>query len=288
MGLTSPTEYVKSRQQIYNLTHFICFPLITSSSRPPLKSSLRLLQDNPASVGIPRKAFVPIDMLQLNAGIAMSLPTQDRLAKAVDLLRSLDLNSLTRELSKPSVKERSIKERFLDVERSLSLSSAAPMNQPLPLKVTLSGLAAASPGQDVMVRTLLAQCRDPTSRVGHLMNNLAVIFEAAGLFDLSSERRWNRIHLRTMSPPLARVPLIKTSLIRRKRVIPSLNQPGKVQMDTPPTIDSRDLVRIFKDFVWADSIRLERVIICSLGITTHIRDVGSDAQLSEACSVSLI
>lgn len=74
----------------------------------------------------------------------MSLPTPDRFAAAKNLLQSLDLISLTKELSKPSRRERSIKENFLDVEKSLSLCSAVPMTQPLPLYLTLSSLVPAS------------------------------------------------------------------------------------------------------------------------------------------------
>ena len=114
----------------------------------------------------------------------MSLPTPGRFAEAETLLRSLHLNSLTRELSKPSFKERSIKEKFLDIERSLSLSSAAPTTQPLPFYLTLHGLLAAHVHkQDIMVRTLVAQCYESTSRVRHLFNNLAIILAAAEFFD---------------------------------------------------------------------------------------------------------
>ncbi len=207
---------------------------------------------------------------------------------ASQLLRSLDLRSLTRELSMPSFEERSIKDKFLDLEKSLSLPSTAPLNQPLPLHVTLSSLIASRlEGQSIMVNTLVAQCHDPTSRVKHLMNNLAIIYAAAGLNNLSSLRPSLRLALKTTGLSIPRVSLIKTSGVFRGKIVPSTNHPGKMGHEKRPTFDSRDLVRTFRDFVWAENIRLERVSICQLGLTNHILEAGSNAQLSEACSVSL-
>lgn len=277
-----------SRHQIYNLTHFVCIPLITPVSRPLLQTSMQLLRDNPASTAIPSGAFIPIDTLHLNLGIVMSLPTPGRSAVAEKLLRSLHLNSLTRELSEPSFEERSIREKFLEIERSLSLSATAPMTRPLPLHLTLRGLLAAPiDDQDIMVKTLNAQCYESTSRVHHLSNNLAIIFAAAGLHNPYSESMAHRIRLQTAGIRLGKVSLIRTDLIRPKTLIPSPEQPGRLQRETPPNFDSRVLVRIFRNFVWADNIRLDRLSICPLGLYKRIRKEGSKARLREECSVPL-
>lgn len=63
----------------------------------------RRLREHSASASIPSGAFAPFSTLHLNLGISMSLPTPYRFAKAKRLLGSLDLTSLTRELSKPSL-----------------------------------------------------------------------------------------------------------------------------------------------------------------------------------------
>ena len=133
MVLTRWINYAKDVNDVYNLTHFICIPLITSSSRPLLRHSLGVLRESPASAGIPSEAFVPLGMLQMNLRIPMSLSTPSRFANAKKLLENLDLNSLTRELVKPSHRERSIDEQFLELEKSLSLSPVTDMTQPLPL-----------------------------------------------------------------------------------------------------------------------------------------------------------
>ena len=214
----------------------------------------------------------------------MSLPTPSRFAEAKKLLESLDLNSLTRELLKPSRRERSISEQFLELEKSLS--SVSNMTQPLPLHITLSSLVAKPVrNQDIKVLTLFASCHDPTSRVGHLRNNLTIIFAAAGLFDQSSLRS---VHRRKFKENPVSVPGVSLITMRgiRGNLVPSRTEPGKVR-DYRPDIDSRDLTRTFKDFVWAENIRLERLSICQLGINAQTRRAGPDAQLSEACSVPL-
>ena len=234
MVLTHPPYIVMSRHQVHNLTHYFCIPLITASSKPVLQSSLELLRDNPASASIPLRAFVPLDTLHLNMGIGMSLPTPARFAEAGKLLRSLDLNSLTRELSEPSFEERSIREKFLDLERSLSLSSTVPMTRPLPLRVTLRGLLASpSEDQDMMVEKLYAQCYESTSRIRHLCNNLAIIFAATGFYNPYSESVPHRIRLKTTGVTLGNVSLIKTAFIRSAGLVPSPTHSGKLQQKEP-------------------------------------------------------
>lgn len=121
-------------------------------------------------------------------------------------------------------------ERFLEIERFLSISSAVPATQPLPLHLTLSGLVAAPLNyQDTMVNTLSAKYYDSTSRISHLCNNLAIIFAAAGLQDIYAERRSRRSQLKTTGLRLPGVPLIKVNMMRSAYFAPSPNQPRKVE-----------------------------------------------------------
>ena len=219
----------------------------------------------------------------------MSLPTPSRFAQAKKLLESLDLNSLTRELVKRSYRERSIKEQFSELEKSLSLSPVAKMNRPFPLHITLSSLTALpTKGEGTMATTLVSQCHDSTCRLNHLFYNLTVIFAAAGLHDISSvhPHLLEKLKEARSSLSLPGVSLISTHLTVRK-LVPSLNQPGKKECERPLKFNPRDLLRTFEDFVWAENIRLERLSICSLGLNKHIRKAGLQAQLQEACSVPL-
>ena len=281
------TLLAQSRVELLNITHFICIPLATASSKPRLQKSLEFFRTHPAAARIPSKALYPIDTLHLNLQIAMSLPTPDRLANAKTLLETLHLGSLTRELSKPSLRQRSVQEMFSELERSLSLPSASPTHEPFPLRLTLSGLSA-SIGNDHKARNLRAQCHDPTSRVRHLSHNLGIIFAAAGLNDLNAMIANDRILFKSIGLPTPHVRLMNLTLIQSPELVPSRRWPGRLTQKRHPGIESQELVRDFKDFVWADNIILEKLSLCRLGLLQGIRRAGPYAQLTEVCSVPLV
>ena len=191
---------------------------------------------------------------------------------------------------KPSSRrKRSISEQCLELKESLSLSSVANMSQPLPLHVTLSSLVGRPfdktgrplRGMGNRVLVLAALCHDTTSRVRHLRDNLAIIFAAATLFDESLLS----VSFQADSVWLPQVGLINMAYVRGN-LVPSPTQPGKFKTQYPE-IDPRDLTPTFKDFVWAENIRLEMLSICPLGLYKQIRREGPNAQLSEMCSVPL-
>lgn len=98
------------------LTHFLCFPLLTTTSIPQLQESLSNFRhtvsrpsraETPAhedaevagsstDVVIPEKAFRALGVLHLTLGV-MSLRTEEKLKDARDLLESLDLAQLLAE-----------------------------------------------------------------------------------------------------------------------------------------------------------------------------------------------
>ncbi|PLB54974.1 hypothetical protein P170DRAFT_432501 [Aspergillus steynii IBT 23096] len=92
------------------LTHFLCLPLVNSTSLPQLESSLAAFkaeipratthqgQDQSAEPQplIPDAAIRPVGTLHLTLGV-MSLPSKERLDEAIGLLQSLDLVALVRE-----------------------------------------------------------------------------------------------------------------------------------------------------------------------------------------------
>src|ERR1700759_2374159 len=82
------------------LTHFLCLPLVTSSSRPELEASLeqfkriaREVNEKPSTsilptgqLNIPLRAIRPVDTLHLTLGV-MSLQEDHKLQEAIDLLK---------------------------------------------------------------------------------------------------------------------------------------------------------------------------------------------------------
>jgi hypothetical protein len=108
-----------NRPQRPRLTHFLCVPLVTETSKPQLEASLRqfselvsikfldgLPPDNtPREFGTPPraplispKAIRPIGTIHFTLGV-MSLENEDMVHKAVDLLSSLTLRSMTKDLN---------------------------------------------------------------------------------------------------------------------------------------------------------------------------------------------
>ena len=82
------------------LTHFLCLPLVTTSSRPLLEESLGRLKDEVEllhgdALGTEslRRAVRPLGTIHLTLGV-MSLKEQDSLEKAVGLLKGIDLKQL--------------------------------------------------------------------------------------------------------------------------------------------------------------------------------------------------
>lgn len=110
------------------LTHFLCLPLINSTSLPQLESSISAFKtahppipvaelpngngrDRPASEQdasrplIPKGSFRPLGTLHLTLGV-MSLPTKERLEEAIAFFHTLDLSALMREAERVAVQIR--------------------------------------------------------------------------------------------------------------------------------------------------------------------------------------
>ena len=105
----APNNNHHPKEKRPQLTHFLCLPLVNSSSLPQLESSLSAFKAAippsphqhpnpraPVQPLIPDGALRPIGTLHLTLGV-MSLPTKERLDEALALLDSLDLVSMARE-----------------------------------------------------------------------------------------------------------------------------------------------------------------------------------------------
>ncbi|PWY87264.1 hypothetical protein BO94DRAFT_624438 [Aspergillus sclerotioniger CBS 115572] len=110
-----PNHVHPKKEKRPSLTHFLCLPLINTTSLPQLESSLATFKSSipllpppdttthhslrplpqPQPL-IPASAHRPVGTLHLTLGV-MSLPTPDRLSQALDFLQSLDLVSMLRD-----------------------------------------------------------------------------------------------------------------------------------------------------------------------------------------------
>ena len=113
----APPKYTNKKSL---LTHFLCLPLLTTTSTPQLQESLSRLKESvtrserseiPASEDaeanasttnftIPENAFRPLGVLHLTLGV-MSLRSEEKMAAAKNFLESLDLSELLAESGRP-------------------------------------------------------------------------------------------------------------------------------------------------------------------------------------------
>ncbi|KAH8428265.1 uncharacterized protein LDX57_005968 [Aspergillus melleus] len=110
-GNFKPNNPRAKKEKRPQLTHFLCLPLVNSTSLPQLESSLAAFKADipPATTShqaqepakptqplIPDAAIRPVGTLHLTLGV-MSLPSKERLDAAIHLLQTLDLVALVRE-----------------------------------------------------------------------------------------------------------------------------------------------------------------------------------------------
>ena len=178
------------------LTHFLCLPLVNTSSLPQLESSLSAFKaaippsphqhPNPRAPTqplIPDGALRPIGTLHLTLGV-MSLPTKERLDEVLEFFHSLDLMSMAREAEAVVLSRRKGKGRTIEQgtegqkegeEERLPSTTNSP---PKPFTISLESLYALPRARSATV--LHAAPVDSTSRLYPFCEMLRDKFLEAG------------------------------------------------------------------------------------------------------------
>lgn len=156
------------------LTHFLCLPLINTTSITQLESSVTAFktahlpgpvptspacsndQANTSRLIIPSGAFRPLGTLHLTLGV-MSLCNEERLKQAISFFRSLDLTALISEADQVAARKRNT-----DDSDDSSVSTHMP-DQDQPLIISLESLHALPSAKSATV--LHASPVDPTGRL---------------------------------------------------------------------------------------------------------------------------
>lgn len=270
------------------LTHFLCLPLVTSSSRPLLQTSLERFTAEAVSPSegltgrIPEKAIRPVGTLHLTIGV-MSLQTRDRIDACLTFLRSLDVHDLLRkaqELSTVALVSRSIgnveaiDNSLTETPNSKSLPDvpADPTNlqsPPSPLTISLSGLHPMhSPASTTILYALPV---DPTSRLLNFCQSLQQSFTGAAF--LLPDDRPLRLHATIVNTIYAKD---KTTRLRGGGHGRSGRGKGE--------FDARGWIERYEGFEWAAGVRVEKVAICEMGAK---KVEGNGVEYLEVGSVSL-
>ena len=225
------------------LTHFLCLPLVTASSRPLLEASIARFKsevnsaDDAKSTSIPPKAIRPVGALHFTLGV-MSLDAR-RLEAACTFLQSLKLSELLKE-DVAGNSEGLVTGNIggkKDVEATSSDTS--------PFNMTLAGLhAMQSPSK---TSSLYIAPPDISPALTPFCIKLQAAFRDAGF--LIPEDRVFKLHATIVNTIYARE--AKSGKKRWSK------DSGK--------IDATKLIERYKDYEWLKDTTLDRIAICEMG-----------------------
>ncbi|KAF8252195.1 hypothetical protein K440DRAFT_633430 [Wilcoxina mikolae CBS 423.85] len=164
------------------LTHFLSLPL---HHAPDLQTSLDILTNDISthfpSLSIPSGAIRPAQAAHLTLGV-MSLTSAEMVERAVELLKSTDMEALLREVT--------------TIDRAELPDSKAPM----PFRVSLQGLATMGPPKKASVLYTLPH--DPTNRLLPFADALRKCFVAEGL--IQDQNRELKLHVTLLNTVYAK------------------------------------------------------------------------------------
>ncbi|RMZ71290.1 akap7 2 5 rna ligase-like domain [Pyrenophora seminiperda CCB06] len=284
------------------LTHFLCLPLVTETSRPQLQQGLETFKEDLIKDGpVPTTAVRPVGTMHLTLGV-MSLDTTE-LEEASHYLQDLDLHNLLRDITHRRIAEKAAE----DGEIAENLNAAA-MPDTDALTVTLESLLPMQKPHQTSI--LYAEPRDPSQRLEAFALALREQFAEKGF--MVQDTRPLRLHATVMNTIYAKPKRggrggghksdkIKQGLKHvEHKVSPhrhhhhhhhhgeardegGRNGNGEDAASTAAEgavaageghgpdgkswmrFDARNLIDKYKGFVWANSVRVDRVYICKMG-----------------------
>lgn len=213
------------------LTHFLCIPLVTATSRQQISanlSSFRADVTSAVSFGIPEQAIRPVSTLHLTLGV-MSLPKDEGLEKAVALLKTIMPRQILAEIvpTRPSTS-------------GTLVAEARGPPPPFPT-VTLKGLHSMQSAAKASV--LYAPPVDPEGVLRRFCEKLRATFQEAGFMEEDTR------------PLLLHATILNTIYVKGRRG----KERGRM------TIDARQILDRYDDYVWVEGVPIEKIAICKMG-----------------------
>ncbi|KAF1924647.1 uncharacterized protein M421DRAFT_424531 [Didymella exigua CBS 183.55] len=238
------------------LTHFLALPLVTPTNRPHLASALAdLKKDVQQLTRVPPAAVRPVGALHLTLGVMALSGAQ--LSNVVAVLEGLDLAALL---------------------RAATTTAALDQHTPTPtLTLTLRGLLPMHLPRATSV--LYAEPVDATGRLVRFGEGVRSAFEERGC--VCRDARALRVHATVLNTVYARPK-------RGKKAAGSSGEgaggglmqgvDGGVEeaqargrddrgadAQSWGKFDASGLIEKYRDFVWAEDVRIDRVQICKMG-----------------------
>ncbi|KAI0445576.1 kinase A anchor protein [Xylaria telfairii] len=218
-------------------THFLCIPLVTAASRPQLSASLSSFGTDvtsPDSFGVPDGAIRPVGTIHLTLGV-MSFPKNDGLQKAVTLLKTLIPQQMLLDITASTLTKQGGEAR----------EPPAPLSPPL--SVTLKGLHTMHSATKASV--LYAPPLDKDGVLTKFCEKLRSAFQDAG-FMIEDNR-----------PLLLHATILNTIYIKGKNT----SRGGKGKSREQLTIDARQILDRYNDYLWMEDVPIEKIAICKMG-----------------------
>ena len=241
------------------LTHFLCVPLITQSSRPHFEAAASTFKDklrassaelHPDVLG---RAIRPIGTLHLTLGV-MSLQDQERIDGAIKLLHELDWQGLpaTGALSKgtnpqqdASNAENPSTTNKHPAPQDQQPEAAHPETAAGPFTLALTGLQSMKNASKTSVLYAEPIVNSSSDHLLPFLTSLRDRFTEAGF--MLEENRPLKLHATILNTLYA-------------------SGKGKARgRKKPVLIDATRLIEECRDLVWAENVTLERVAICEMG-----------------------
>lgn len=275
------------------LTHFLCLPLITSSSKPQLQASLQQFTTDvtvPSSqneVPISHKAIRPLGTLHLTLGV-MSLLTPQLVTSTLEFLRDINIQELLWRASGVASSKGGMEaagdgvgdvdtgkepETGYQLPKTLATSEETSKKpSPPPLIINLSGLHPMHEPSSTSI--LYIPPSDPTSRLYPFCIALCNAFTEAGFLIL--DPRPLRLH----------ATIVNTIYAKDKTTRTKGGGHGKDRKGTKG-FDAKQVLERYESFVWAEEVRLDRICICEMGAKTVKRKGEEEVEYVEVGSVPL-
>lgn len=222
------------------LTHFLCLPLINTTSTPQLVSSLAEFKEaiplnspsqasslKPQTKLLPDEALRPVGTLHFTLGV-MSLLTEERVQEALGFLQSLDLVSILQEVeSELSSQGAQGSVHALDPSSHEALS---------PFNISLTSLHALPTARKATI--LHAAPSDPTSRLLPFCRKLRSKFIEAGFILEETEKKPdgknnNKGTSESIDPENNNAPGSSTAEVKAEEAPVPQNQKGKARRPRP-------------------------------------------------------
>ena len=215
-------------------THFVCIPLASAQLARSL-AAFRTDVTSPMSFGVPPDAVRPLGTLHLTLGV-MSLK-DDGIDRAVALLKSLRPGEIlakvrtagTASLVSQSATKDSVSEGVSDESLSITLQGLQPTQVPSKTSV------------------LYAPPLDPDGTLYRFCERIRNTFIDSGI--MADEGR----------PLLLHATVINTIYVKGARSASRGKRREKL------TLDARDIMSRYDDYVWMEGMPLEKVVICKMG-----------------------